>query len=330
MKILIANKGIIPVRLYGGTERVVWSLGKELFKLGHDVTYLVSKGSSCDFAKVIYIDEQKEISEQIPDTVDIIHFNFTPKDIEKVNKPYVITMHHNINAQIELNSNTIFVSKNHADRYRSNSFVYNGLDWGDYTKPSFPVHRNYFHFLGDAAWRVKNVKGAIDVIKKTKAEKIKILGGVRFNINKGLRFTFTSRAHFCGMVGGKQKDKLLQHSKGLIFPVKWNEPFGLAIIESLYFGCPVFGTPYGSLPEIVVPDVGFLSNKREAITYELENIEKYSNKYCHEYAVEKFSARKMALSYINKYETIMSGEKLNVTPPKLKALQKNKFLKWIK
>ena len=45
----------------------------------------------------------------------------------------------------------------------------------------------------------------------------------------------------------------------MIFPVRWHEPFGLAIVESLYFGCPVFGTPYGSLPEIVAPDVGVLS-----------------------------------------------------------------------
>ena len=61
------------------------------------------------------------------------------------------------------------------------------------------------------------------------------------------------------MVGGNKKNRLLQHSKGLIFPVKWDEPFGLAITESLYCGCPVFGTPYGSLPELVPSDVGFLA-----------------------------------------------------------------------
>ena len=44
---------------------------------------------------------------------------------------------------------------------------------------------------------------------------------------------------------------LLNASRGLIFPVRWHEPFGLAVIESLYFGCPVFATPYGALPELV-------------------------------------------------------------------------------
>ena len=41
--------------------------------------------------------------------------------------------------------------------------------------------------------------------------------------------------------------------------MRWHEPFGIALIEALYFGCPVFGTPYGSLPEIVEEGVqGFL------------------------------------------------------------------------
>ncbi|MEF9931013.1 MAG: glycosyltransferase, partial [Bacteroidales bacterium] len=53
------------------------------------------------------------------------------------------------------------------------------------------------------------------------------------------------------MIGGEQKLNILKESKGLIFPVIWNEPFGLAITESLYCGAPVFGTPYGSLPELI-------------------------------------------------------------------------------
>jgi len=53
------NTGLIPVKLYGGTERVIYSLGKELVKLGHDVTYLVKEGSYCNFAKVLFIDTKK-------------------------------------------------------------------------------------------------------------------------------------------------------------------------------------------------------------------------------------------------------------------------------
>lgn len=328
MRILIVNTGIIPVHLYGGTERVIWGLGKELVKLGHDVSFLVKQGSYSDFATAIHIDEKKPILEQIANDYDLIHFNFQPKDVEKLSIPYIITRHDNSNNMNELDKNTVFVSQNHASRYNSNSYVYNGLDWNEYSAPELGNKRNYFHFLGNAAWRVKNVKGAIDIIKKAKSEKLKVLGGVRFNFKMGIRFTFSSKVSFAGMVGGEEKFKLLNGSKGLIFPVKWHEPFGLAIIESLYYGCPVFGTPYGSLPELVKEDVGFLSNKSDELVEAIINIDDYSRQRCHEYVREEFNAKRMALEYLKKYEIVISGNRLNTDAPKLLNIQEQKWLDW--
>jgi len=328
MHILIVNKGSIPVTLYGGTERVIWSLGKELNNLGHKVTFLVKKGSYCNFADVIHIDEEKDILSQIPGNIDIVHFNFTPKNLKTLTKPYVLTIHGNGNKN-DLNANAIFVSKNHAERYNSESFVHNGLDWSEYKKPTLKTPKNYFHFLGKAAWRVKNVQGAINTIKKTKKEKLKVLGGVRFNINMGMRFTFTPRASFYGMVGGEKKFDILNESRGLVFPVKWHEPFGLAITESLYYGCPVFGTPYGSLSEIVTKDVGFLSNDASELALAIEKYSDFSRKKCHEYAQDVFNAKVMALAYLEKYEIVLNGNPLNKTKPKLIEQNSPKFLNWV-
>jgi glycosyltransferase involved in cell wall biosynthesis len=328
MKILIVNTGIIPVHLYGGTERVIWGLGKELAKFGHEVSFLAKKGSYSDFAKVLHIDENKPIVEQITNDFDVVHFNFRPKEVEKLRIPYIITMHGNSNNLSELDKNTVFVSQNHASRYNSNSYVYNGLDWSEYSTPELKKKRNYFHFLGNAAWRIKNVSGAIDIIKKTKKEKLKVLGGVRFNFKMGFRFTFSSKVSFAGMVGGEEKFELLNGSKGLIFPVKWHEPFGLAIIESLYYGCPVFGTPYGSLPELVKENVGFLSDKSDELVEAVLNVDNYSRQVCHEYALEEFNAKKMAIEYLKKYEMVISGNRLNTNAPKLLKIQEQKWLDW--
>jgi glycosyltransferase involved in cell wall biosynthesis len=324
MNILIVDKSVIPAIQYGGTERVIWYLGKELVKLGHKVVFLVKQGSHCDFAEILPIDETRLISEQIPENIDVIHLNFQPKELFE--KPYLTTMHGNINDQRELNINTVFVSRNHAERFGSSSFVYNGMDWDDYGRPDFNKPRKYFHFLGKAAWSVKNLNGAIKIIHSTSHEKLAVLGGYRLNFNMGFRLTLTPRAKFYGMVGGEKKLELLNTSKGLVFPVRWNEPFGLAITESLYFGCPVLGTPYGSLPELIIPEVGVLSDQSETLTKAAENIDSFSKKRCHEYARDRFNSEIMALDYLKKYEKVLNGETLNNTCPKLLQIQTTKLL----
>lgn len=328
MKILIVNQDTIPVKKYGGTSRIVWYLGKELSKLGHEVIFLVGRNSYCDFAKVIFIDNTKNLIEQIPADIDVVHFNEEPKDIEQLDKPYVITVHGSIRNRSLFNKNSVFISKTHAQRYCSDSFVYNGLDWSDYIPPDFSMERKYFHFLAKASWKVKNVQGAIDVIKNTPNEKLKVLGGHRLNFKMGFRFTLSPRVTFNGMVGGEKKDRLLNGSKGLIFPVKWPEPFGLAIIESLFYGCPVFGTPYGSLPEIVTEDFGYLSNNTRELADALLESNTYNKRHCHEYVVEKFNSKQMAIGYLEKYEQVINNKPLNLTNPQLPVEQPNRFLEW--
>jgi len=326
MNILIVGSGIIPARKYGGTERVIWYLGKELSKMGHKVTFLVSWGSSCDFADVLFLDHSRKLLEQIPSSVDIVHFNYMPS--ERIEKPYIVTIHGNCNDFRKFDLNTVFVSRNHANRFGSDSFIYNGLDWDDYGNPDLVSKRSEFHFLGKAAWSVKNVQGAIDVIKATKKEELMVLGGHRLNLKMGFRFTPSSRIQFYGLVGGEEKNSLLMKSKGLIFPVRWNEPFGLALIESLFAGCPVFGTPYGSLPEIVDPEVGFLSNKADELVCEIENVDRFSKVHCHNYALELFNSKKMAELYLEKYAKVLNGSKLNIRPPQLIEKQTEKLLEW--
>lgn len=328
MKILIVYNVIIPVSLYGGVERVIWCLGKELVKKGHQVSYLVKKGSSCDFATIIPIDDTKDIISQIPAGTDIVHFNNTPDNLHQLKIPYLITLHGNSNYSRDFDLNTVFISKNHAHRHGSETYVHNGLDWEEYSNPDLTLKRNYFHFLGNAAWRVKNVQGAIKVISAMEHQQLKVIGGVRFNFKMGLRFTFSPSIKFYGMIGGEQKDKMLNGSKGLIFPVRWHEPFGLAIIESLYCGCPVFGTPYGSLPELINNEVGFLSAKKAELIDALDHVSAYSNRRCHEYAVEEFNSKKMADAYCEKYERVLSNQSLNEVRPHSDETGNKRLLDW--
>ncbi len=313
MNITIVNKSKIPALLYGGTERVIWYLGKELTQLGHKVTYLVAENSYCDFAKVLKIDANKDFNSQIPKNTDIVHFNFPVN--EQIDKPYIITIHGNSSPGQEFDINSVFVSKNHAQRHNSYSFVYNGLDWDDYGKPDFIKKHEYFHFLANASWKVKNLSGAIKICSIADKE-LAVIGGRRLNFKMGFRFTTSRKTKFFGMLGGDKKHNIIKGSRGLIFPVLWDEPFGLAIIESMYFGCPVFGTPYGSLPELVKHDTGFLSTDSAKIAKAINNSNSFKRKLISEYAIDEFNSKKMALQYLKKYEIILSGNNLNANRPK--------------
>ena len=148
MNITIVLGDKIPSIKYGGTQRVMWYLGKELNKRGHKVTFIAGKGSSCPFAKVIELDPSVNLN--------------------------------------NADRNIVFVSRNHAQRLGSESFVYNGLDWDDYGPANLTLSRKNYHFLGKAAWKVKNIKGAIAVVQSIKNAQLDVLGGYRLNLKMGL------------------------------------------------------------------------------------------------------------------------------------------------
>ena len=323
--ILIFYNGIIPTPKYGGISRVIWYLGKELNLMGHRITFLVAPGSVCDFANVIFFDLKQSLASQIPEDVDLVHSHTLLW--EPLPKPYMITLHGNSSDKREFDINTTFISRDHAKRFGSEVFVYNGLGLEEYGQPQLDNPRNYLHFLGKAAWRVKNLKGCIQIARES-GHALRVMGGYRVNLKMGIRITLDPRIRFEGMVGGETKNRLINASKALLFPVRWNEPMGLALLESLYFGCPVFGTPYGALPELVSSEFGFLSNKKSELVDALKHVDEYDRRKCHEYVCDNFVSIHMARNFLPLYEKVLNGESLNPKAPKLVNPNPPKFLPW--
>ena len=322
MNILLAYDGVLPATHYGGVERVIWALAMSLNNRGHNVTLLAASSSHCQFAKVIIYDPGLSLNEQVPDHIDLVHCHFPFNRVKHIDKPLVVTLHGNAKQNEHLHPNTVFLSKNHAQRHGGECVVYNGLNWNDYPTPDFSKTRKGFHFLGKAAWRVKNVNGAIKTVLKLPKETLNVVGGNRLNFKMGFRFTLTQRVKFYGTVGGQEKFDVLNQSKGLVFPVLWDEPFGLAIIESLYFGCPVYGTPYGSLPELINSSVGVLSNSSDELALAMTN-NTFNVKDCYEYANDSFNADRLCEDYINIYEKVLNNYTLNSKEPEAHKLNKN-------
>jgi glycosyltransferase involved in cell wall biosynthesis len=309
--LIISTKSLIPITNYGGTERVIWCLGKELVELGHKVTFLVKKKSHCNFANVIHYDDSKDIKSQITSNFDIIH-SHSLDDLSNIDIPKVFTLHGNVKADFKKIENTICISKNHAERNDVKTYVYNGLDWDMYPSFALSNQRRYFHFLGKATWKVKNFKDATKIAVKTKNE-LHVLGGKKWsyeNLKKGMFYKINPLIKYHGMVNNAQKMTVMNHSKGLIFPVKWHEPFGLAIIESMYAGAPAFGSALGALPELINEDVGVVSNNIDELMHAVSS-KQFDPKTCRNYVLDKFNSKKMTINYLKKYEQVLDGVPLN-------------------
>jgi glycosyltransferase involved in cell wall biosynthesis len=344
MKILFVHNSRIPTKNYDDAERVMWWLGLQLHHMGHEPMFLVKKDSSCTFGPVFVLNEKKALAAQIPEAVDLVHFFYRPPaDKLNLEKPYLLTNFENSLEATTFHPNTVFLSANHAARHGGSVFVYPGLNFEDYGAAILDFPRNYFHFLGDAAWRGKNVRGAIDLASKA-GVRVHIIGGSRVNFRKGLRITLSPSARFHGVLNSDGRNMMLNGSKGLLFPILAHEPFGLAVPESLYFGCPVIGTPYGALPELIcnkqsskkrapekttsacTSEFGLLSARRSELLEAINNTDTFNPEHCHEYARDCFSAERMAQDYLRLYEQVLNGKPLHKKAPALAEAPDTSFL----
>jgi glycosyltransferase involved in cell wall biosynthesis len=344
MKIILVCDSKMPVSPYDDDkERIVWELGRALVRLGHEVCFLVRKGSVCDFAQVLICHEKKPLEDQIPMDADIVHFQEEPR--QEISKPYVITQHDNSTKARTFDQNTVFLSDSHARLHGGSVFVYPGLNFSAYATPELGVRRSWFHFLGNASKRGRNVRGAIDLASKVDT-RLHVIGGSRVHFRQGLRIPLSPSARFHGALSPDGRDALLNASKGMIFPVLWEEPFSLGVVESLYFGCPIFGTPYGAMPELLgkkvvlkdstapisgsvdafFSDYGCLSVRKTEILEAIRNADDFDRIRCHEYAVEKFSAQRMAEDYLKLYAQVIRGKPLHAKAPMLQQAPSDKLM----
>lgn len=292
----------LPVKGYGGTQRVVVWLARGLAELGHQVSLLAGPGSKVPEATLIPIDLKRshqpgfDISPLVPPRADIVH-SFAPLSL-RPSVPYVWTQEGNFKAGKEPPPDTIFVSANHAERNRRTAFVYNGIDPAEFRFE--PTKQDYDFFLG----RLHKEKGyhlAIEGALRT-GQKLVIAGGWRPSFRRLVKFV--------GEVDGEEKAKWLAEARCLWMPALWDEPFGLTLAEALMSGTPVIGTHRGSLPEIVSPDVGGLGDTLDELVEIANRIQKIDPQACRTRAERYFSHRVMAEEYVRFYRHFLDKGEL--------------------
>ena len=101
-----------------------------------------------------------------------------------------------------------------------------------------------------------------------------------------------------GEVGGDEKRELLAKASALVFPIQWDEPFGLVMIEAMGSGTPVVALRRGSVPELVVDGVtGFVRDEPDELADALRQIDRLDPADCRRHVVENFSPERMVEGY---------------------------------
>jgi len=305
---------VLPVSKYGGIERITYYLCDELIKLGHKVSLVCPPGSYHENPKVevIHCEDVAHIQGFLPEDMDIVHFHIPALAKQQLSVPYIVTLHGNLRSYKEIHGlkNLVGISYSHMVSNRCGRFVYNGLPSSNYTFVDDNDQDNFI-YLSAITPKAKGVSKAI-FYSTLLREKLNVAGGFRKDIYKrfpiATALSLFNGTKFFGEVDDIKKQNLLSKAKALLFPIGWQEPFGLVMIEALFCGTPVIGFNYGSVPEVIKPEVGFVVNKRRAFLEAMSLIHTIDRKKCRDYAVRHFDSSVMAKKYLACYQDIISGQ----------------------
>lgn len=305
MRVCLVSNARIPVRLYGGIERVVQWLAQDLAAMGHQVTLVARSGSAIAGVQCIAADSAQEALQRLPEA-DIYHFHGWPPP-DDFARPWLYSLQGN--EPLPQPAHTVGISADHARRHGLATFVYNGVDPSEFIFRE----RKQDHLLFFSKVR-RRVKGAPRALRLARAhrQKLVVAGGYRFDLLKvgGFWQSLHPSVSFRGEVGGVRKAELFADAKALLFPIQWDEPFGLVMVEALLSGTPVIATPRGSVPELVPPQVGALFTEDAEFGAALEHAARCKAADCRDWALERFSSRRCAGNYLALYQRILDGDKV--------------------
>jgi glycosyltransferase involved in cell wall biosynthesis len=328
----------VPPKYYGGTERVVSYLTDELVAQGHDVT-LFASGDSETTARLVPVTHRSlrldkhcedEIAHHIlllervieaQDEFDIIHFHLGYLHYplaRRLRTPHVSTQHGRLdmfdlmglyNAFRDLPNVSISDDQRRPMPWLNwAATVYHGLPEKNYRFHESPG--DYFAFLGRISPE-KRVDRAIEIAKRVGVP-LKIAAKVDAIDADYFESTIQplldhSLIEYIGEIGEGEKSEFLGHAAALIFPLDWPEPFGLVMIESLACGTPVVAYRQGSVPEVITHGVDgwIVGSVEEAVTGATSTT--IDRRRCRETFERRFSAARMAESYVATYQRIVAS-----------------------
>ncbi len=331
MRIALVAPPFIPVppRRYGGTELFIAHLAVGLQALGHEVIVYANGESRvpCEvrsryqtgewpinFGMASNLKDLDHTAWSLADAagaVDVVHLNNAPglAFSRLIDEPIVYTIHHPKEQVLsdfyasypDVTYVTISEFQRSLESMPKMIPIHHGLDLERY--PVVRAKQPYLAFLG----RIAPSKGphlAIEVAKRAGLP-LKIAGEIQPMYRDYWEAEVAPHVdgrviEFVGEADHRAKVELLGHASAMLFPIQWNEPFGLVLIEAMACGTPVLALPGGSVPEIVKDGVsGWVCRDVDEMCQRARDLH-VTPESCRQYVEENFSLDLMA----RRYETV--------------------------
>lgn len=326
----------VPPREYGGTELFIGHLAGELQRQGVQVVVYTNGESTLGVEKrwvfersqwpirnqeYAQLKDLEHTSWAVADAArdcDILHVNTAQGLVLSrfVQKPLVYTIHHTKDAQLSeyysrfADVNFVCISHFQCDgepmaRKRT---IHHGIKLSDYKL--LTNKQQYLSFIG----RIAPIKGthlAIEIAKQSGVP-LKIAGEVQ----PAYRDYFEAKVkpqidgkfiEYVGRADLAAKNELLGNSLAMLFPIQWDEPFGLVMVEAMACGTPVLALRGGSVPEVVQEGVsGFVRRAARDLAKCIERLPLPAEPI-RDYVEKNFSLEGMARAYLRLYEEVLQG-----------------------
>ena len=330
----------VPPPGYGGIELMAFNLARELSARGHQVTIIGQLGSQGPFETLGIAPESWGRQLGTKDHVarlnlflyrayeivrrrafDVIHDHSGPPGILVAatahgQTPVVATLHGALSeaegeflAAVDSDVHLVAISRAQQSMVAGVEWrrvVHNALDPAAYTPITCREDKD--DYIVELA-RIDPDKGQHLAIELAERLNVPLVLAGKVDLERQPYFEEKVKPNLNGQVtwienvSGKDKAQLLAKARAMVFPIQWEEPFGMAMVESMMSGTPVIAMNRGAATEVVEPGVtGWLVEDLDEMVDAYRRLDEIDLQRCVEVAVERFGPPQMADGYESVYE----------------------------
>jgi glycosyltransferase involved in cell wall biosynthesis len=327
----------IPPSGYGGIEAVVAQLADGLVERGHEVTLIAARGSRTKAHLLTTFDEPQwerlgraepellhaaRVSEHLADLrPEVVHDHSAagPAFVRDRSVPTVVTSHGPATGDwgeyLEAGGDSMYlvaISQAQVDltpQLPWRAVVHNSLDTREI--PFQAEKEDYLVWLGRMS-PDKAAHLAIDVARKA-GRRIVLVGKCsepdeQAYFETEVQPRLGPDVDYHGEIELDHKYELLGGAAAFLFPLQWEEPFGMVLIEAMACGTPVLSLARGAVPEVVVDGVtGFVRREPDELVDALHSLDQIDPRACRHHVEGSFSPDHMVSGYEQVYRDCLRG-----------------------